>query len=53
MRLKREAVEQMMSERPPDTRLEDVLEAAGDDGYECRTGHSERPSPLGRVHDEV
>jgi hypothetical protein len=26
MRLKREAVEQMMSERPPDTRLEDVLE---------------------------
>ncbi len=26
MRLKREAVEQLMSERPPDTRLEDVLE---------------------------
>ena len=26
MRLKREAVEQMMSERPPDTRLEDMLE---------------------------
>ena len=26
MRLKREAVEQMMSGRPPDTRLEDVLE---------------------------
>jgi len=26
MRLKREAVDQLMSERPPDTRLEDVLE---------------------------
>ncbi len=26
MRLKCEAVEQLMSERPPDTRLEDVLE---------------------------
>lgn len=26
MRLKREAVEQLMSERPPDTRLEEMLE---------------------------